>query len=161
MGTGKRVSSRPTRPSDAAGDRKWGPSIRRLGDQAFGPTLARGQVYRCNGRHGPAEVSGPNGPSNAHTSCRKAGVSRLGIGIVMPTRSTVVVSRNAQRPCPKDLISPHLSASGVTGDPTAPVTLSPCAHKRNSHTPSCQQSRTSSSKLNISPSVRPMSRITT
>src|SRR4029078_1348959 len=50
----------------------------------------------------------------------------------------------------------YLIASGLTGDPTAPVIGMAGATNRNSLTLSCSQSSASSFKLNISPMVMPM-----
>src|SRR5581483_9121532 len=66
--------------------------------------------------------------------------------------------RTSRQPTP-DRRPRYLTASGLIGDPTAPVTGSGGAVKRNSHTPSAAQSAASASRTNISPSVRPMSRM--
>ena len=55
----------------------------------------------------------------------------------------------------------YLIASGLSGVPTAFANLRTGAHSRNSHTPSAAQSSASASRSNISPSVMPMSRIST
>src|SRR5262245_9367682 len=55
----------------------------------------------------------------------------------------------------------HFMASGLIGEPTPFVTLRGGAQKKNSQTPSAAQSAASSSRSRISPSVMPMSRIST
>src|SRR5207244_6754522 len=50
----------------------------------------------------------------------------------------------------------HLIASGLIGDPTAPVIGSGGATKKNSYTPSRAQSSARSSRKKISPIVNPM-----
>src|SRR5262249_56934448 len=59
-------------------------------------------------------------------------------------------------------VAPHpvyLTASGLIGDPTPPVTGNGAALKRKLQAPSCAQSAASPSRSNISPSVSPMSRM--
>src|SRR6478609_1541781 len=50
----------------------------------------------------------------------------------------------------------YLTASGLSGAPTAPVTLSGPAASRNSYTPSPAQSSARASRSHISPMSRPM-----
>src|SRR5262249_25472924 len=57
------------------------------------------------------------------------------------------------------LCAHHFPASGLIGEPTPPATGSGGAVKRNVQTPSPAQSSASASRSNISPSVRPMSRM--
>jgi hypothetical protein len=53
-------------------------------------------------------------------------------------------------------VTPHLIASGLTGEPTAPVIGIAGATNMNSYTPSALQSAASSATWKISPMVIPM-----